>query len=584
MKVNKYWIFFIVLLIGQSAYAQDQPNIIWLMAEDIGPDIECYGMQAVKTPHLNRLAAEGIKYKNCFVTNPICSPSRSAMMVGTHQNKINAHHHRSNRDVLLHQDYQPFTYHLRKAGYTTILGHHGVMKKGRKIDVNFKHEAIGAWDGKTKFGLFDKYDTFEKADQPFFAQIQLVATHRGDWWDDVRKQSKHPVNPDEVVLPPYMADHPTVRLDWAKYLDQMEYIDDEVGMIMQELEEKGLADNTIVIFIGDNGRCNIRGKGYLHDPGLHIPLMVYYPKKYKGGQVRTDVVSATDITASILDAAGVDVPDYMSGKPIFEKKSKRNYVYGARDLWDEIEEQSRAVTSGKWKYIRNDKPNVPFDAHQAYLEFYRPAVHVMRTLNEQGQLNDNEKCFFQPTKPKEELYNLEADPHELNNLADNPKHAKILKKLRKEIANYEQEMSPVSDVYHPVSPISVDVLDWVKMTKPDLYQDMLNGVEIGFQTLSQEYKNRPKIGESPNKNWKFKRLVEAAKEETYHTIAFNDASWETVSLPHTANLEPLLVNNQWQGICWYRQRIEVPQKLKGKKIFLEWEAAMNEAKIWINAN
>lgn len=482
-----------LLMIGwqpQALSAQDRPNIIWLMAEDIGPDIECYGMEAVNTPHLNKLAVEGIRFENCFVTNPICSPSRSAMMVGTHQNKINAHHHRSNRQVPLDKAYQPFTYHLRKAGYTTILGHHGVMQKGRKTDVNFKHQAIGPWDGETQFGLFDKFDTFEKADEPFFAQIQLKVTHRGDWWNEVRAKSKHPVDPDKVVLPPYMADHPVVRLDWAKYLDQIEYMDDEVGMIRQELEDKGLADNTILIFIGDNGRCNIRGKGYLHDPGLHIPLIVHYPKRYQGGQVRADVVSATDITASILDAAGLKVPEYMTGRPVFEKKSKRRFSYGARDLWDEIEEQSRAISSHKWKYIRHDKPEVPFDAHQAYLEFYRPAVHVMRTLHEQGQLKPHERLFFEPTKPKEELYNLALDPHELNNLAAQPDYAKLIKKLRKKLTRYEAQMTPIASTYKPVHARSTDLLDWVKTTKPALYQQMLEGVEIGFQTLMKEYRKQ----------------------------------------------------------------------------------------------
>ena len=575
-------LLFLIQFTWNTVSSQDQPNIIWLMAEDIGPDIECYGMEAVKTPHLNKLASQGIKFENCFVTNSICSPSRSAMMVGTHQNKINAHHHRSNRNVPLHKDYQPFTYHLRKAGYTTVLGHHGVMKKGRKTDVNFKSQQIGAWDGQTKFGLFDKYDHFEKSDQPFFAQIQLVATHRGDWWNDVRAQSKHPVNPDEVVLPPYMADHPTVRLDWAKYLDQMEYIDDEVGMIMRELEEKGMADNTVVIFIGDNGRCNIRGKGYLHDPGLHIPLIVYYPKEYKGGQVREDVVSATDITASILDLAGIKTPDYMTGKPVFKNAANRKYVLGARDLWDEIDEKSRAITSDKWKYIKNYKPEVPYDAKQAYLEFYRPAVHVMRTLNKEGKLNEAEQFFFNPTKPKEELYNLELDPHELENLAKNPQYANELDKFREELANLEQEMIPVSDAYQPVHPGAVDVLNWVKTERPESYARMQSGVEIGFKEATNAFKNRPKIGESPNQNWKFKKLEDGEVDSEYHLSDFNDGAWERVSLPHTANVEPLLVNDQWQGICWYRQRVAVPTNLKDKKIFLEWEGAMNVADVYIN--
>lgn len=463
------------------------PNIIWLMSEDISTDLECYGMPAVKTPHLNQMAAQGVKFENCFVTNSICSPSRSAMLVGVHQNKINAQHHRSNRKVPLAEGYYPFTYHLKKAGYTTILGHHGVMDKGRKIDVNFKHEPLGDWDGQSKFGLFDKYDTFTVADQPFFAQIQLKVTHRGDWWDEIREQSAHPVHPDSVVLPPYMADHPTIRLDWAKYLDQLEYMDAEVGMIFKELEEKGLADNTIVIFVGDNGRCNIRGKGYLHDPGLRIPLLIYDPNGLSG-EVRDDVISATDITATVLSYAGVEIPDYITGRPIFDENFERSTVYSARDLWDEVEERSRAVTSHKWKYIRNDKPEVPFDAHQGYLEFYRPAVHVMRTLKTEGKLNDSQLFFFQDQKPTEELYDLEKDPFEQQNLALNPEYATIVANLRNELGAYEDQYAPLSDVYEPIIPNAVELLEWVEKEKPDLYQQMQEGVEIGFQALSKEYK------------------------------------------------------------------------------------------------
>lgn len=473
-----------------NAQTKEKPNIIWLMAEDIGPDIECYGMAAVKTPVLNKLAETGIKFTNAFCTNPICSPSRSAMMTGVHQNKINAHNHRSNRDVKLSAEVQPFTFHLRNAGYTCILGNHGVMGKGRKTDVNFKSKALGKWDGKENFGLFDKYDTFSKEDQPFFAQIQLVVTHRGDWWDGVREQSKHKVNPDEVVLPPYMADHPTVRLDWAKYLDQMEYMDNEVGMLIQDLKDKGIYENTVIIFIGDNGRCNIRGKGYLFDPGLHIPLIVNWPNGIKPNQVRKEVVSSTDITASILDLAGIEVPKYMTGKSFMQKDFSREFVYSARDLWDEIMERSRSLSSGKYKYIRNDMPWVSYDAHQAYLEFYRPAVHVMRLLKFEDKLSDEQKVFFENTKPKEQLFDLQNDPHELNNLADNPEYKKILDKLRIQLSETEKEMTSEDATFQPVVPKAVNIIDWLKYTKPEVYQEMLNGKEVGFQEYSKLYRKQ----------------------------------------------------------------------------------------------
>lgn len=363
------------------------------------------------------------------------------------------------------------------------------MRKGRKTDVNFKSSQIGEWDGKENFGLFDKYDTFTAEDQPFFAQIQLVVTHRGDWWDDVRAQSKHPVNPDEVVMPPYMADNPVVRLDWAKYLDQMEYMDNEVGIIVKELKDKGVYENTIIIFIGDNGRCNIRGKGYLFDPGLHVPLIVNWPEGIKENQVREEVVSTTDITATILDFAGVDIPDYMTGKSLMKKDFEREYVYSARDLWDEVMEKSRSITSGKYKYVRNDMPEVPWDAHQAYLEFYRPAVHVMRKLKFEGKLNDTESYFFSDTKPLEELYDLENDPDETKNLADNPEFKSILEKMRADCKKIEIENTSKDKTFHPVTPKSVSVLDWVKYFHTQDYLKMLDGKEIGFQKFRRMFRN-----------------------------------------------------------------------------------------------
>lgn len=488
-KIRMKNIFLTLLsVVTFSVFAQQKPNIIWIMAEDMSTDLECYGLPDVKTPNLNKMASEGIRFNNAFVTNPICSPSRSSMMVGTHQVKTNTHHHRSNRNHPLDARFTPFTKLLRDGGYTTILGHHGVYTKGRKIDVNFKHEPIGEWDGKTKFGLFDKYDRFEKEDQPFFAQIQLKVTHRGDWWNEIRAKSKHPQDPAKVTLPPYMADHPAIRLDWAKYLDQIEYMDDEVGMIFKELEAKGMADNTIVIFIGDNGRCNIRGKGYLQDPGLRIPLIIRYPKGIKSGQVTDKVVSSTDITATIVDWAGVKVPDYMTGQPIFSKNFDREYVYGARDLWDEIMEKSRAVTSGDWSYIRNDKPEVPYDAHQAYLEYFRPAVHIMRRLYKEGKLNENQKPFFEPRKPVEELYNLKEDPHQLKNLAGDAKYKKILEKLRKETLKFDKEMAPVSDFYDPKPVPGPEVIEFIERELPQDFARMQAGEEIGIGRVKKLYK------------------------------------------------------------------------------------------------
>ncbi len=457
------------------------------MAEDMSTDLACYGLPDVRTPNLDKMASEGARFNNCFVTNPICSPSRSSMMVGVHQVKTNTHHHRSNREVPLSAPYRPFTQLLREAGYTTILGNHSVRGKGRKTDVNFKHQKVGPWDGKTQFGLFDKYDEFSADDGPFFAQIQLNVTHRGDWWEEVSQQSPDRHDPASVTLPDYFADHPVIRADWARYLDQIEYMDREVGMIRQELADKGLADNTIILFIGDNGRCNIRGKGYLHDSGLRIPFLMYDPRDTRA-TVREEVVSATDITATILDLAGAEMPDYLTGQSVLNDQFDRDYVYAARDLWDEILEDSKGVTSGRWKYIRNDKPELPFDAGHAYLEFYRPAVHIMRSLREAGKLDQDELFFFASRKPDEELYDLKNDPLELVNLAQDKNYRSKLRRLRKITRRFDRKMRPVDDIYEPTHPTSRDVLAYIKTAHPDIYQRMLEGEEVGFHKALLMYK------------------------------------------------------------------------------------------------
>ncbi len=457
-----------------------RPNIIWLMAEDMGQDLECYGMTALQTPNLNLMAKEGVKYNTAVCANPISSPNRSAMMTGVTQVITNSHNHRSNRDTPIDSNYKPFTYYLRENGYTCILGHHGVLNKGRKIDCNFKHNPIGEWDGVNNFGLFDKLDSISADDQPFFAQIQLQVTHRGDWWNGVTASSTDPVDPEKVDLPPFMPDHPKVRKEWASYLDQVEYMDNEVGMILSELREKGVLDNTIIFFIGDNGRCDIKGKGYLYEPGLKIP-MIAWGKGIKPAE-ENNVVSVLDITSTILDLAGIEIPSYYEGKPLFNKQTgetlvTRDHVYSARDTWDEIMECIRAVTTEDYKYIRNYMPEQGWDMHQEYLDFHRPALHVMRMLNEQGKLTPEQQLFLAPTKPIEELYDLKNDPFELNNLAKDPAYAAQLEEMRSRMDDWQNNHTDIglTDWKTRTPEKALQTREYLQKHRPDLWKYITDG-------------------------------------------------------------------------------------------------------------
>ena len=408
---------------------QAKPNIIWLMAEDMGQDLSCYGAAGVSTPYLDQLAEEGILYERAYATSPICSPSRSAMMVGADQGIFDAQHHRSGRETPLAQQFRPITQLLRESGYTCLLGHSFARGKGRKTDCNFKHTKTGPWDGETNFGLFDEARDFTITDQPFFAQITLNTTHRGDWWSNLEGT----VDPGEVELPPYLADHPKVRADWAAYLTTVQQMDGTVGKILAELERLGLSDNTIVIFIADNGRCQLRGKGYLYEDGVKVPLIVFDPRSSGKSSKVSSLVSLVDVSASVLSFASISLPDYITGVPLPQEDNEggREFVRSARDIWDEIDDCSRSICTTDYKYIINHRPEVPWEAGQAYLDLNRPALHVMRKLSSEGKMNADQLVFFQTKKPEEELYDLKSDPFELNNLVGDPKFTETVVQMRR---------------------------------------------------------------------------------------------------------------------------------------------------------
>lgn len=504
--VKKQYLFICLAIFVFSACAKktsqkeksvkSKPNILFVLAEDISTDLEVYGMPAVKTPVLNKLAAEGIQYMKTYGTNSICSPSRSNMITGVHQNVVNAQHHRSNRKKPLSDPYKPITSYLRDAGYTCILGS-DVIKGARKVDVNFKHKALGNWNGTTEFGLFDKFDTIKKSDEPFFSQVTLTVSHRGDHWNKISEASQHKVNPADVVLPPYYAEHPVIRADWAKYLDQIEHMDYQMGLLLEDLKKKGVYENTVVIFIGDNGRCNIRGKGYLYDPGLHLPLIVNWPAGLEGGKKDKRIVSSIDVSASILDIAGIDLPDYMTAIPFINNDNNgREYVYSGRDLWDEVLEQSRAITTDKYRYIKNNIIDQPYDANQAYLEFYRPAVHIMRGLNEKDQLNELQARFFAPEKEKEELYDLENDPFETINLINDPKYGGVKQKMIGYFVDWNEKnhdfgFDPI-DWDNATVAAAPKIIEWLKEAHPEIIEQMNQGIEPGFGKWGKAYRNSKK--------------------------------------------------------------------------------------------
>jgi N-sulfoglucosamine sulfohydrolase len=405
---------------------QPKPNIIWILSEDISTDLACFGTPVVQTPTLDRLAAEGIRYTHAFTTAPVCSPSRSAMITGMYQTSIGAHNHRSHRDdnYRLPAPVKPITDYLRQAGYFTVNAKTPApgVRSPEKTDFNFAVDSP----------VFDGTDWSQRKEgQPFFAQITIDETHRGNAWKTVVKQHEPQIDPARVVLPPYYPDHPIARADWATYLESIQLMDSYVSKILQRLESEEIANNTIVIFSGDNGRCHIRDKQFLYDGGIHIPLIIRLPGQVKKGQVSDDFVSAIDVSAQILQWAGVALPTHLDGQPFMGASAKRrDHIIAARDRMDETVDKMRCVRDRRFKYIKNYMPEKPYMQPNNYKERQYPMWNLLKELNQQGKLTPAQALFAAPTKPAEELYDIIADPHELTNLAALPKHQKTLQKMQ----------------------------------------------------------------------------------------------------------------------------------------------------------
>ncbi|MBI9018550.1 MAG: sulfatase [Phycisphaerae bacterium] len=403
-------------LFAQKRNSNNRPNIIWIMAEDISTELACYGHPAVKTPNLDRLASDGVLYKQAYCTAPSCTPSRNAMMTGLYQTRTDTQDQRR-RGIKLPEGVKPITHLLRDNGYYTALG----CGYSNKTDLNFEVEKL--FDGKDWKN--------RKKDQPFFAQITLYTSHRlGTGWQPVRDKSKHPVDPDKVQLPPYFPDHPICRKDWAMYLDAIEKIDSDVGDILKRLDSEGIADNTVVVFIGDNGRCHLRGKCWLYDPGIHVPLIIRWPNRLKAATANEDLISMIDISATVLDIAGVALPENLDGHPILGPRAKkRDCIFAARDLIDEVMDHIRCVRTKQFKYIRNYNPENGYNECK-YVQENRPMLAVIKDLNDQGRLNKAQQLILAKTKPREELYDVQADPYEINNLIQKVEYKKTVEELR----------------------------------------------------------------------------------------------------------------------------------------------------------
>lgn len=445
-----------------SAAPLRTPNILWLVAEDFGPHLGCYGTKEVHTPNLDRLAAGGVRYTRFFTTAPVCSPSRSAFMTGMYQTTIGAHQHRSHRDddYRLPQGVRILADWMRDAGYFTA--------NVRELPPNMGFRGTGKTDWNFRYTgkPFDSDKWADlKSNQPFYAQINFQETHR-------KFHAPKKADPAKVEIPPYYPDHPVVREDWAAYLDAATELDRKVGLILDQLAADGLASNTVVLFFGDNGAAHVRSKQFCYESGLNVPLIMRWPanfaapRHYKMGAVDDRLLEAIDLAPTMLAIAGTARPDRMQGRVFFGANagSSKEYVFGARDRCDETVFRFRTVRDQRYRYIRNFTPDRPFLQTNNYKEKQYPVWNLLKELHAAGKLAPEQAALCAPTMPEEELYDLQNDPHEVKNLSQSPEHQKTLARLRDVLGKWIENTNDQGRELEPA-----DLAARKGMTRPDTH-------------------------------------------------------------------------------------------------------------------
>jgi arylsulfatase A-like enzyme len=438
------------LLVGSVSAAQsaERPNILLLVAEDLSPRIGAWGDEVARTPNLDQLATQSVRYTQVFTTAGVCAPSRAALITGQHQISFGAQHMRSATGPLGEYYAQPgpgtkaFPELLRSAGYFTFTD--------SKLDYQFSSFAAGTgpftiWDQEGR----EAHWRHREPDQPFFGLINFQETHEsGVMRMDVEPHSdthaatqrvrkryglvaESVTSPQAVSVPPYYPDLPEVRADIARHYDNVHAMDRRVGRILAELQADGLSENTIVIWTTDHGDGLPRAKRELFDSGIHVPMLVRVPQAYRpaGWRPGADddrLVSFVDIAPTVLAWAGAEVPEGLHGSNF--TTSARKYVFASRDRIDEVEDRQRAIRDHQYKYIRSWAPDVPGGHPLAYRDNLE-MVRAMRARWLADQLDADEARWFEPAG-REQLYDLAADPDELHNLIGDGALAPVANRLR----------------------------------------------------------------------------------------------------------------------------------------------------------
>jgi len=444
-----------VLLMGGPLLAAEKPNFVWIMSEDNSSHfLELFDETGAATPNIEALANEGLVYEHAFSNAPVCSVARTTLITSCYAPRIGTLHHRKTFLVPMPEGLKMFPAYLREAGYYTT--------NNSKEDYNAKKSG-DVWDASSRKATWKN----RQKDQPFFHVQTFTTTHESSLHfpeSDVQNKPTK-TDPETVYVPPHHPKTETFKYTYARYHDRIQQVDQQIGQLVDQLKQDGLLETTFVFYFGDHGGVLPRGKGYAYETGLHIPLVIRVPEKFRdqvpekiGSRIES-FVSFVDFGPTVLNLAGVEIPDGIDGHAFLGLGDSRlresNESFGYADRFDEKYDMVRTLRRGKYRYVRNFQP-FNFDGLMNNYRYKMAAYREWRKLYDAGKLNDTQAQFFE-ARPAEMLFDVEADPYETKNLANDPQHAKALAELRGRLNNILTDMPDLG--FFPESYLAANAAD-----------------------------------------------------------------------------------------------------------------------------